>query len=40
MPGDDILSAPPAAADQRLRYGPEPVLSLELAVRAFFLLLV
>ena len=24
MPGDDILSAPPVAADQRLRYGPEP----------------
>ena len=24
MPNDDILSAPPAAADQRLRYGPEP----------------
>ena len=24
MPGDNILSAPPAAADQRLRYGPEP----------------
>jgi acetyl esterase/lipase len=24
MPGDDILSAPPAAADQRLRYGLEP----------------
>jgi acetyl esterase/lipase len=23
MPGDDILSAPPVAADQRLRYGPE-----------------
>lgn len=24
MPGDDILSSPPAAADQRVRYGPEP----------------
>ena len=24
MPGDDILSVPPVAADQRLRYGPEP----------------
>ena len=24
MPGDDILSAPPAIADQRVLYGPEP----------------
>jgi acetyl esterase/lipase len=24
MPGDDILSAPPVAAEQRLRYGTEP----------------
>ena len=24
MPNDDILSAPPTAADRRLRYGPEP----------------
>lgn len=24
MPGDNILSAPPVAADRRLRYGPEP----------------
>ena len=40
MPGDDMLSAPPVAADQRLRYGPQPYCRSNQPFRAFFLLLV
>jgi hypothetical protein len=40
MPGDDMLSAPPVAADQRLRSGPQPYCRSNQPFRAFFLLLV